>query len=369
MKKIFLLIFLTVSIFVQAQKKKYSYYLNDQMQDVSKEKATIIGRGSYNDSLFLVQFYTTVGDRLFLSGSFKDSTLSELHGRRVIYYGNGVAAEQSYYQDNMLHGVTIKRDSLNRVTDSIMYYEEIPSYMIQYAYDKDGKVRVIHEFDKDFARSRPGDKATVILLNGTKIKQDLWKPLIYDSRYAFKEDKVAANTYLLFRFSDVFYNKMLARDPKPKESAFFTTGQKFTINETDIDGERLRSRDLKGKVLVINYWFINCPPCRKEIPDLNELVRKYKDSANVKFIGIALDSKDALKNFLKIMPFNYQIVADGREASENYGVKAYPTHVIVDGEGKVYFHTVSSPRQLFYWMSKTIDELLEKQRVSIMPAS
>lgn len=359
---------LVIVTFVQAQTKKYTYYMNDKMQDVSKEKATIVGRGSYKDSLFVVQFYTTADNGLFLVESFKDSTLGVLHGKRTIYHDNGVIAENSWYQNNILHGISVKRDKQDRITDSTVYYEEIPTYMVQYTYNKDGKMQVIHEFDHSYTKNRPGDKATIILANGDKIKQDLWKPLLYDSRYAFKEDKVAANTYLLFRFSDEFYNKMVARDPKPKDSEFFTTGQNFTINEVDIEGKKLRSKDLKGKVLVINYWFINCPPCRKEIPDLNELARKYKDSVNVKFIGIALDNSDALKNFLKIMPFEYQIVADGRDASDKYGVKAYPTHVIVDGEGKVYFHTVSSPRQLFYWMSKTIDELLEKQRMSPPPA-
>jgi peroxiredoxin len=369
MKKVLLLMALIVTIFVQAQKRQYTYYMNDQMQDVAKQNATILGRGSYHDSVFVIQFYTASDNGLFLSGTFTDSTLNVLHGQRLIYHTNGVVAEKSYYQQNMLHGPTIKKDSLNRITDSTMYFEDVPGYLIQYGYRADGSRQVIHEFGNGYARTRPADNATVILAGGRILEPGLWKPLLYDGRYAFKEDKVAPNTFLVFRFGDHFYNKMVARDPKPKESEFFKTGQPFVINETDIDGKKLKSKDLKGKVLVINYWFVNCPPCRKEIPDLNDLVRKYKDSANVKFIGIALDDREALKDFLKIMPFHYQIVADGRAASARYGVKAFPTHVIVDGDGKVYFHTVSSPRQLFFWMSKTIDELLEKQRLSPVPVS
>ncbi|MCH5715653.1 TlpA family protein disulfide reductase [Niabella hibiscisoli] len=129
----------------------------------------------------------------------------------------------------------------------------------------------------------------------------------------------------------------------------------------DINGNKLKSKDLKGKVLVINYWFINCKPCRMEMPELNELVKEYKDSANVKFIGISLDDRASIKDFVKLSPFNYQLVADGQTAAHQYGITSYPTHAIIDGDGKVHFHTVSSPRQLFYWMRKTINELLEKQ--------
>ena len=353
------LIILFFSVQSFAQPKQYTYYMNDQMQIVPKQEATIVGKGSQRDSIFLMQFYTVADSRLFLIEMFKDSTLSVSHGNRILYHQNRKKAESSFYQNSMLHGTSLSWDTAGRITDSIIYFEDMPHYLAKYSYNLAGNRQIIHEF-ANYSEKTPTDNAVIITPDGTTISAEVWKNLMYSGRYAFKKDNVAANTYLLTRVSDNLFNKMVANDPKPKESGIFKNGQNFEINETDINGNKLRSKELKGTILVINYWFINCKPCRLEMPELNELVKEYKNNPRVKFIAIALDDKAAIKDFLKLMPFNYQIVADGRYATEKYGVRAFPTHVIVDGAGKVYFHTVSSPRQLFYWMRKSINELLKK---------
>lgn len=344
-----------------SQNQIYAYYMNEKMQFVPKEQATVVGKGLKKDSVFLVQFYTLADSRLLSVETFKDSTLSVLHGKHISYHTNRKTAESAYYKNNMHHGPLIKWDSLGRVTDSAMYFEALPVYLVKYQYSGNGTQQKMHEFDNTYAKRRLTGEDIVIMENGTVLNHTIWQSLMYNGRYAFKQDKVDANKFLIFKFNDDYYNSIVSKDPKPKESAFFKTGQEFSINEVDIDGNKLKSKDLKGKVLVINYWFINCKPCRMEMPELNDLVKEYKDSANVKFIGISLDERPAIKEFIKLSPFNYQLVANGGPAADKYGVASYPTHAIIDGEGKVYFHTVSSPRQLFYWMRKTINELLEKQ--------
>ncbi|GAB3424087.1 hypothetical protein GCM10027516_24050 [Niabella aquatica] len=347
----------------RAQNKVYTYYLNESMDIVPKKDAAIIGQGTKHDSVFVMRFYMAKENRLFLIETFKDSTVSVLHGRHIAYHTNKKKAESSIYQNNMLHGASVKWDSLGRLTDSAMYYEDMPTYLVKYMYNPDGSRRTVYEFGNTPPEKQPDEKSTLITTNGEVLGYELWKNLLYTNRYALRQEKTSPDKYLIYRFSDEYFDKMVAQAPKPGESKFFKTGQDFNINETDINGNRFRSKDLKGSILVINYWFINCPPCRAEMPELNELVKDYKDAANVKFIGIALDDKPSLKEFLKKRPFDYQIVADGRPAAEKYGIHLFPTHVIVGGDGKVYFHTVSSPRQLFYWMRKTINELREKERL------
>jgi len=65
---------------------------------------------------------------------------------------------------------------------------------------------------------------------------------------------------------------------------------------TDIKGNTYTSEELKGKVVVLNFWFIGCAPCRIEIPGLNEMVKHY-DKEEVVFIAFALDGKEELKKF------------------------------------------------------------------------
>jgi peroxiredoxin len=80
----------------------------------------------------------------------------------------------------------------------------------------------------------------------------------------------------------------------------------------------------------------------------------------VLFVGIPLDSKESLKSFLEKTPFKYTIIDEGRTIAGSYGVRLYPTHVIVDPEGKVYFHTSGLAMNTIYWLKKSIRELLLK---------
>ncbi|RKR85618.1 thiol-disulfide isomerase/thioredoxin [Mucilaginibacter gracilis] len=147
---------------------------------------------------------------------------------------------------------------------------------------------------------------------------------------------------------------------KPNESTQFHPGDIFKpFNEKDIYGEKFDLKKMKGKVLVINFWFIGCPPCRAEIPDLNKLVEHYKDNKDVVFLAVCLDEKYDIKEFIKTTPFNYHIIDDGRFVAEKYGVKLYPTNVVVNKDGKVVFSSVSFQYANPYWLTKTIDEALQ----------
>jgi peroxiredoxin len=154
-------------------------------------------------------------------------------------------------------------------------------------------------------------------------------------------------------------NKM-ASMPMPKESKFFTTNKPFNFfKEKDINGNKWDKKTLAGKIVVVNFWFINCPPCKMEIPDLNNLVEKYKTNSNVVFIGIALDDAYSLKNFLQSTPFNYNIVADGRFTANLYGVTSFPTHVIIDASGNSAFHTTGLNSNTIYSIDKAIEQLVK----------
>jgi peroxiredoxin len=106
-----------------------------------------------------------------------------------------------------------------------------------------------------------------------------------------------------------------------------------------LDGETLRLADLKGKVVILNFWYIGCAPCRVEIPGLNKLVAEFSGQ-DVVFIGFALDKPEELRNFLKDVPFKYRIVAEASAIRSLFGVSAYPTHVIINKQGQIEFTLV-----------------------------
>ncbi len=72
---------------------------------------------------------------------------------------------------------------------------------------------------------------------------------------------------------------------------------------TSIDGKVFNLPDLRGKVIVLNLWFVNCPFCIEEIKLLNNLVDEYQNNKNIIFIGLATNDKAKLENFLKRKSF------------------------------------------------------------------
>lgn len=116
---------------------------------------------------------------------------------------------------------------------------------------------------------------------------------------------------------------------------------------TDLSGSKLDTRQLAGKIVVYNLWFVGCPPCMEEIPKLNEIAQQYK-SADVVFVGLSTSSAADVNKFLTKQPFDYRLVpAAGREMLMNFGLPdksgtlnvAFPTHVVVNREGYIEYRS------------------------------
>lgn len=102
----------------------------------------------------------------------------------------------------------------------------------------------------------------------------------------------------------------------------------------DISGKEEWLSDMKGKVVLLNFWFTNCSGCRIEYPGLQTLKNRFRDSSKVEFLSIATDQKEKLMAFLQKNPLNFRHMANAYEISEVvYGVLGYPTNIIIDQEG------------------------------------
>jgi len=134
-----------------------------------------------------------------------------------------------------------------------------------------------------------------------------------------------------------------------------------TFLAVSLDGERLSLADLRGKVIVLNFWFVGCGACMSEIPTLNRWVQEFKDQGVV-FIGFALDHEDQLRSFLKIKPFSYKIVPNSSDIAREYDVAAYPTHVLIDRNGDIRLKLVGDENP-----DKLEDQLKQTVRSSLLP--
>lgn len=130
---------------------------------------------------------------------------------------------------------------------------------------------------------------------------------------------------------------------------------------TTLLGEDIILSGLQGKVIVLNFWFIHCLPCLKEIPLLNELTEQY-DADEVVFIGLARDNNKSLEAFFKrFMLFEYKIIPESHLIADEYKVVGWPQSMVIDKQGKVYkvwAGAGESPQILVNEINETIEECL-----------
>ena len=143
----------------------------------------------------------------------------------------------------------------------------------------------------------------------------------------------------------VVFRKATAAEKEARESMM----PKSNMNATDWQGKEpprfvvntLADKEvdlatLKGKIVVVNFWFVGCKPCIQEMPELNELTEAFKGK-EVEFLAFALDSEDRLERFLEEKEFLYEVVPDARATAREYKISGYPSHMIIDQEGTVAF--------------------------------
>jgi peroxiredoxin len=125
---------------------------------------------------------------------------------------------------------------------------------------------------------------------------------------------------------------------------------------TDMNGKQYRLKDLKGKVVVLNFWFTTCVACISEMPELNSIKEKYKDREIV-FLGLGRDPAGMIKGFLKKHEFNYTLLTDAINTAEAYSISIYPTSIIIDRTGTIRYVQVTGTN-VKESLSREIDNVL-----------
>ena len=131
----------------------------------------------------------------------------------------------------------------------------------------------------------------------------------------------------------------------------------FTLKLTD--GKDIKLSDHKGKIVIIDFWATWCPPCRRGIPDLVDIQKKYEEE--VLIIGISLDNetKPDVVPFIKQYKINYPVAYGNMEVVAAFGnIQAIPTSFIVDQSGQIVDTHVGLVDKSAY--INKINELLKK---------
>ncbi|MBU3569130.1 TlpA family protein disulfide reductase [Priestia aryabhattai] len=119
---------------------------------------------------------------------------------------------------------------------------------------------------------------------------------------------------------------------KPKDTA-----PPFTLSDTN--GKSIQLADFKGKKVILNFWATWCPPCQKEMPDMQAFYEKYGNDVQLLAVNLTSSegSKQAVSKFLKEKQFTFRVLLDDQDSvgSKKYRVSTIPTSYFIDEEGKI----------------------------------
>lgn len=133
-------------------------------------------------------------------------------------------------------------------------------------------------------------------------------------------------------------------------AGFFVFGSLFQTNLLPVDSvapsfaltqangrETVSNADLRGEVVLVDFWAISCPPCLREIEILKRLQTTYR-SQRVSVVGISVggESPSEIGELAKDRDVNYRLLIDSDGiVSQNYRVEVLPTMYIIDRNGKI----------------------------------
>jgi len=107
------------------------------------------------------------------------------------------------------------------------------------------------------------------------------------------------------------------------------------IRLPDLHGKEWSLSELRGKVVIVNFWATWCPPCRKELPDLQALYQRFRDKG-LMVLAISDEDADKVSQFLVSSKITFPVLLDhGRKVSESFGVDGIPKSFVYDGEGRL----------------------------------
>jgi DsbE subfamily thiol:disulfide oxidoreductase len=105
---------------------------------------------------------------------------------------------------------------------------------------------------------------------------------------------------------------------------------------TDIEGETIHLSDYQGKFVLLNAWATWCPPCRAEMPDLNDFYLTHQDKGFEILAINAGETRDTAAQFANSLGLRFKVILDSDgKVLNGLGITGFPTSILIDPEGKV----------------------------------
>jgi peroxiredoxin len=113
------------------------------------------------------------------------------------------------------------------------------------------------------------------------------------------------------------------------------------FNLKDVDGNSYRFSDLRGKVIIVNFWATWCPPCRAEMPSMQRAWEQLREEGILMLAIDVGEDEDAIFEFTASYPVEFPILLDTEsDVSEAWQVRGLPTTFVIDQWGRKVYRAV-----------------------------
>ncbi len=229
-------------------------------------------------------------------------------------------------------------DKLNRKNESVEKYEQ-GFNLIQVDIIKEADVNAYIEL---LAQTGKVENAQPVL---EKLIKGGFEPGKFKNAMASAFKKKNINGF------DEYWNKLV----KEGAAAFTEKQNKQMINKpapqfalADLEGKTVSLADLKGKVVIVDFWATWCGPCKASFPAMQKAVNKFKDNKDVVFLFVntwqtELDKKKNAQDFINETKYTFHVLLDNEnKVVTDFKVSGIPTKFVVDKNGNIRFSIVGN---------------------------
>ncbi len=130
---------------------------------------------------------------------------------------------------------------------------------------------------------------------------------------------------------------------------------------TSLEGEHISSEDLRGKVVLIDFWGTWCPPCVESVPELRNIYKRYAKDGNFTILGISSDDDEDDQTWRDFTVKNNMVWPQYRDKDHRilqaFRIRAFPTYILIDHEGIVRYASVG----LSWKSASNLSDAINKQ--------
>lgn len=249
-----------------------------------------------------------------------------------------------------------------------MVLYRLGDYKKGYAFTKEATMNIKKGLDPDFNNtySLLAEK----VLSQKKLKPEL-EQFVKDGKSTREIKEILKKLYVKKKKSEDGFDNYLSALQEESRLKMLKELRASMLNETspsfalvNLDGKKIDIADLKGKVVVVDFWATWCGPCIASFPGMQKMANKYKEDPNVKFIFIDTwerveDKKKTVQDFITSKKYTFDVLLDNdNKVVEQFKVEGIPTKFVIDKNGKIRFKSVGfsgSDDKLIFELTAMID--------------